>query len=234
VSGAARPRAALAVFGRPPVPGRAKTRLVEGHGASGATLGPEGAARLYAAFLADTLRTAAQVAASGHADAALWVAGVVDDAALRAVPGVAGLRCVAQPELDLGARMRAALDAGLASHGRALVVGSDAPTLPAATLRAACAALDDADVVLGPAADGGYVLVGARAPLSPEVFAGVRFSTHHALPDTLAGARRAGLRTACLAPWYDVDTPEDLRLLRLHLALVPDAAPHTARALRDL
>jgi rSAM/selenodomain-associated transferase 1 len=234
VSGSARSRCALAVFGRAPVAGRAKTRLAEAPGAGGAVLGAEGAARLYAAFLADTLRTAARVTASGYADVTLWVAGAPDDAALRAVPGVAALPCVAQPELELGARMRAALDAGVASHGRALVVGSDAPTLPAATLRAACAALEHADIVFVPAADGGYVLVGARAPLPPEVFAGARLSTRHALADTRAGARRAGLSAACVAPWYDVDTPDDLRLLRLHLTLAPEAAPHSARALRDL
>ena len=200
----------------------------------GAVLGVEGAARLYAAFLADTLATAARVAASGHADVALWVAGVPDDAALLAVPEAAALPRIAQPELDLGARMRAALDAGVASHGRALVVGSDAPTLPAGILVSACAALARFDLVLGPAADGGYVIVGSRVPLPAEVFAGVRFSTAHARADTLAGARRAGLSVACVAPWYDVDTPEDLRLLRLHLALAPDTAPHTARVLGDL
>jgi hypothetical protein len=234
MSHAQRADCALAVFGRAPVSGVAKTRLARATGAGGVALGPEGAARLYAAFLGDTLATAARVGAMGRLDVALWVAGAIDDATLAAVPGVAGLSRVAQPELDLGARMRAALDAGVASHGRALVVGSDAPTLPSDILVSACDALAHADLVLVPAADGGYVLVGARAPLPAEVFAGVRFSTRHALADTLAGTRRAGLSVACVAPWYDVDTPEDLRLLRLHLALAPDAAPHTARALRDL
>jgi rSAM/selenodomain-associated transferase 1 len=234
VSGAVRARAALAVFGRAPASGTAKTRLAGATGAGGVALGPEGAARIYAAFLADTLATAARVAAAGHADVALWVAGAPDDASLCAVPGVAELPRVAQPEVDLGARMRAALDAGVASHGRALVVGSDAPTLPAEILVAACEAFARVDLVLGPAADGGYVLVGSRVPLPPEVFAGARFSTPHARADTLAGARRAGLSVACVAPWYDVDTPDDLRLLRLHLALAPEAAPHTARALGAL
>ncbi len=224
MSDARRAGCALAVFARAPVAGQAKTRLIP-------ALGAAGAARLYAAFLADTLETAARVAADGRVAVALWVAGAVDDAALRAVPGTDGLPRRAQPGVSLGARMRAALDAGVAAHGRALVVGGDASLLPAATLHAAAAALDEADLVLVPASDGGYVLVGARAPLPPAVFAEARFSTRHALADTLAGAARAGLRAACVAPWYDVDTPDDLRLLRLHLALAPGAAPHTARAL---
>jgi len=222
-------RAALAVFARAPIAGAAKTRLAP-------ALGADGAARLYAAFLADTLALAHSAQSAGLLETALWLAAAADteEPTLRDVPGVTALPLRVQPPGDLGARMAAALAAGVASHGAALVLGSDAPTLPLALLRAARAALDRADLVLAPSADGGYVVIGARVPVAPALFDGVRFSTRHALADTLAGATRAGLSVTCVAPWYDVDTPDDLRLLRTHLTLVPSAAPHTARALTGL
>ena len=224
---AARPRAAaLAVFARAPVAGRAKTRLAP-------ALGADGAARLYAGFLADTLALADRAQSAGLLETTLWLAAAADtdEPTLRDVPGVTALPRRVQPIGDLGARMAAALDVGVASHGAALVLGSDAPTLPLALLRAARVALDRADLVLAPSADGGYVLIGARVPVPPALFDDARFSTRHALADTLAGAARCGLSALCVAPWYDVDTPDDLRLLRTHLTLVPSAAPHTARAL---
>ncbi len=219
------PRAALAVFGRAPRAGAAKTRLSP-------ALGPDGAAHLYAAFLADTLALARAAAHAGLADATLWAADAPDDPALLEVPGAREVPRCAQPAGDLGVRLAAALDAGVASHGRALVIGSDAPTLPLALLRAASAALDTADLVLGPSADGGYFLIGARVAVGAALFDGVRFSTRFALLDTLTGAARLGLSVARTAPWYDVDTPDDLRVLRAHLSLAPTVAPHTSRALR--
>ena len=219
------PRAALAVFGRAPRAGAAKTRLAP-------ALGPEGAARLYSAFLADTLALARAADHAGIVDATLWAADAPDDAALLEVPGAREVPRCAQSAGDLGVRLGAALDAGVASHGRALVIGSDAPTLPLSLLRAASAALDAADVVLGPSADGGYFLIGARVTVGAALFAGARFSTRFALLDTLAGAARLGLSVARIAPWYDVDTPDDLRVLRAHLSLAPTVAPHTSGALR--
>lgn len=218
--------AALAVFARAPIAGRAKTRLIP-------ALGADGAARLYAAFLADTLALAHRAASVGLLEPMLWLAAAADTdhPTLRNVPGVTPLPRRVQPTGDLGARMGAALDAGVASHRAALVIGSDAPTLPLALLATACAALTRADLVLGPSADGGYVLIGARVPIGAALFDGVRFSTRHALADTLAGAARCGLSAVCVAPWYDVDTPDDLRLLHTHLTLAPDAAPYTCSAL---
>lgn len=215
------------MFGRAPIAGEAKTRL-------SLALGAEGAARLYAAFLADTLALAERAHLAGLVDATLWSVGDPDDAALLSVPGASSLPRCTQPPGELGVRMGAALHAGFATHGRALIVGSDAPTLPLALLSAACAALDDVDLVFCPTADGGYVLLGARIAPPPPLFDGVRFSTRHALADTLAGAARLGLSATVIAPWYDVDTPDDLRLLGAHLTLMPTAARSTADALRVL
>jgi len=198
------------VFARAPRPGGTKTRLIP-------RVGAEGAATLYAAFVTDVRRT---VDLAGLA-AQVWVADR-DDAAAYDAPRV-------QRGDDLGARMSHALTDALDRADRALLIGTDAPTLPAAYLGRAARALDVADVVFGPSADGGYYLIGARGRAPALGGGGVRWSTRHALADSLA--RVDGRRVAMLPPWYDVDTPEDLRLLRLHLALDPRAAPATARAL---
>lgn len=210
-----RGRVSLALFARAPLPGRTKTRLIP-------ALGPEGAAALSRAFLHDTLARVAEL----DADATIWAASEEDRAALAEE---LALPIAVQPEGDLGARMEAALRAGLERSGRALILGTDAPTLPIGHLRAALAALDRAEVVLGPAADGGFWALGARAPLV--LGPGVRWSSRHALADTIALVQRAGRTLERIAPWYDVDTSADLALLRAHLALRPGAAPRTAAAL---
>lgn len=118
---------------------------------------------------------------------------------------------------DLGARMARAL----APHRRAVLVGTDIPGLGAADIAAAFRALGRADAVFGPAEDGGYWLVGLgpRRPSRP--FAGVRWSTEHALADTLANFR--GRRVALLRRLRDVDTAADLAALGL-------ASPSSLRA----
>lgn len=206
-----------ALFARAPVPGRAKTRLAP-------ALGLDGAAALYAAFLRDALST---IASRPELTPTLWAASDADVDALRDTAPDLALHV--QPAGDLGVRMRAALDHGIAQRGAAIVVGTDVPTLPSRLVRAAVETLRHADVVLGPSADGGYWLVGARA----RTFAldGVRWSTAHALADTIECARSNARSVALVPPWYDVDTPDDLLLLRTHLRLRPHAAPHTARAL---
>jgi rSAM/selenodomain-associated transferase 1 len=108
---------------------------------------------------------------------------------------------------DLGSRMLRALS----RHRRAVLVGSDIPGLTAADIAAAFCALGRADAVFGPAEDGGYWLVGL-GPRRPErPFAGVRWSSEHALADTLVNFRRH--RVALLRPLRDVDSAADLRAL---------------------
>ena len=111
---------------------------------------------------------------------------------------------------DLGARMHRACDR--ARRGCVVIVGSDIPGVGRSHIQAAFRALGSADAVFGPALDGGYWLVGLgpRRPARP--FADVRWSTAHALADTLANFR--GRRVAFLAPMRDVDTADDLRPVR--------------------
>ena len=127
--------------------------------------------------------------------------------------------------------MRATLATLLASgHRAAIAIGTDTPTLPTAVIQLAVDRLASADVdlVLGPAEDGGYYLIGVRGD-HPMLFDDVPWSTSTVLDVTVGRARAAGLRTVCVSPWFDVDTPEDLTRLRGALIEHPRAAPATSR-----
>jgi hypothetical protein len=238
---------ALVVFARAPVPGQVKTRLFRGQGVPSPPLpmppvGPEEAAALHRAFVADVLRCGA--AAGLFSRRRLYVAGDPDHPFLREAAAASGFLLRPQGEGDLGQRMHAALVAELAAGAAAAVlIATDSPTLPPELLRQAGASLRAAApgpaVVIGPAADGGYYLIGVTRPC-PSLFIEdpIAWGTNQVLPATLARLARLraeGAAVELLPFFYDVDTPADLLLLRSHLALLPeDAAPHTLRALREL
>ena len=115
-----------------------------------------------------------------------------------------------QPEGDLGARMLAAF------AGPTLVIGSDCPALTPQHLRAASDALRDADVVLVPAEDGGYVLIGARAP-HPNLFAGMTWGVDTVLAETRKRIAALGLNAIELGPLWDVDSEDDLARMEREL-----------------
>lgn len=223
------------VFARAPVAGQVKTRLCSPAAAAGpgapAALTAEQAAAVHTAFVSDVCRTGA---GSGIRRRRLYVAGDAAHPQLVRIATDHGFEIRAQAGADLGARMAAAIADELAAGASAVVLcGTDSPTLPCAYLQRAAAWLgDDADVVLGPAADGGYYLVGARRPL-PELFAaGIRWGTPQVLPATLLRLRElaaAGTRVALLPFFYDVDTPQDLWLLACHLRLAA-ATPQSSAA----
>jgi uncharacterized protein len=214
-------RRRLVVFAKEPVAGRVKTRLA-------ASLGEEAAARLYEAFLADL---ADELASSGEWESVLAYADGV------AGPTLLGLFAPAWTLLpqgggELGERLARAF-ADVPSGACVVVVGSDAPTLSRTDVRRAFLELEGgAEVVLAPSPDGGYSLVGmAGRARAGEVFGGVRWSTEHALTDTLEGARRCGLVTSVIDEVADVDTAEGLDALRALLAVRSGVAPRTRRAL---
>src|SRR6185295_15406019 len=102
--------------------------------------------------------------------------------------------------------MRRAAAAVLATAPRAVLIGSDAPTVTAEAIRAAFGALRRARVVIGPSVDGGYYLLGVRAPLPP-IFTRMAWGSARVLARTLAVLRAARITPAVLPCWYDVDTP---------------------------
>lgn len=140
------------------------------------------------------------------------------------------LRLLPQQGADLGDRMAALLDGLLAEgHPAAVVMGADSPTLPMAWVAEAVCALRDhtADLALGPADDGGYYLIGLRAPC-PRLFRDVPWSTADVARVTLERAREAGFRVHLLPRCFDVGTAADLRRLEAPLR-APGGGPEWTR-----
>ena len=124
------------------------------------------------------------------------------------------MHCVPQGAGDLGERLTRVIDDGFGDGATAVVViGTDCPALTAAMLNDAFAALEHADVVIGPARDGGYYLIGLGAPHA-ELFADIPWSTPDVLAMTIDAAERGGLRVRLLPPLSDIDTAADWRTWR--------------------
>jgi hypothetical protein len=195
---------ALVVFVKHPSPGAVKTRLA-------AAVGPEAAARLYRRIAERVLE--ATTPREGEYERLVFFDPPEALAEMRAwLPGV---RLLAQAAGDLGARMADAFArAFLRGAERVVLVGTDAPAVARERVMEALSALDAADVVIGPAEDGGYYLLALREP-RPGLFAGVAWSTRSVRAQTLARAAAASLSVRELAPLRDVDTLEDLRTLGL-------------------
>ena len=192
-------RERLAVFARFPEAGRAKTRLIP-------ALGPEGAARLHEDMVRQTLRTADDLQKAGPLSVEVWFAGGDADRFAR----LFGSRSYRpQAEGDLGDRMSSAFRDMLAEASRAIIVGTDCPALDATILAEAFDALRTRDLVLGPATDGGYYLIGLSKPV-PELFDRMPWSTAGVLAETLRRAECAGLSIHRLPTLDDVDEPRDL------------------------
>ena len=194
------PDGTLLVFAREPIPGLVKTRLIP-------TLGASGAAHLYQALLERAVSAA--IGVPGVA-VELWCAGAPPSGGVCAkLARRHGLELRQQGAGDLGQRMAQALGETLALGDRAVLIGSDCPGYHAAYLSAAFAALLGHDVVLGPAADGGYVLIGMRRP-APDLFADIPWGTDTVLEATRTALTRLGLIWVELPGLQDIDRPEDL------------------------
>jgi rSAM/selenodomain-associated transferase 1 len=118
------------------------------------------------------------------------------------------IRC--QDGVDLGARMHAALTASLQGAGRAVLIGSDCPEYDPDYLRAAFTALDQHDAVIGPAADGGYVLIGLRRPPPGRLFEGIAWGGPEVYAATCERLGGLGMRWRALPPRRDLDDPAGL------------------------
>ena len=188
------------VFAKAPVPGEVKTRLIP-------ALGAAGAAALHERLVDRTLATAVE-AAVGPVELCC----TPDDPhpALAALARVHGATLAAQGPGDLGERMRAAFARVLAAAPAAVLIGADCPPLTAQHLRDGAAAVaGDADAVVAPAEDGGYVLIGLKRAVD-SLFAGVGWGGPTVMAETRVRLAAAGLRWRELATLWDIDRPEDL------------------------
>jgi rSAM/selenodomain-associated transferase 1 len=215
----------LGLFAKWPTPGTVKTRLAHDDAAWGA--------RVAHAFLLDALQRFAAVEAQR-----LLVFSPVEREADFAVLAADRFALTPQADGDLGQRLAAFFAQQFDAGARAVVaIGTDSPTLPVEHVERAFAKLDNADVVLGPATDGGYYLVGCGAA-HPPLFDNITWSSRRVLADTIAALAEPRWRLALLPPWYDVDTPDDWELLRGHVAAlrragIDAAVPHTEALLRE-
>lgn len=189
----------LVIFARTPQAGRVKRRLAREIGMLAAT-------RFYRAMLEQTLRSL-----TTDRRWRVWLFVTPDDSL--AHPVWRGRRCRPQGRGDLGQRMRKPFD--ILPAGPVVLVGSDIPAMRPHHIARAFVLLGRHDLVFGPASDGGYWLIGARRrrALAHTLFAGVRWSTPHALADTLATIP-AGYSVGLADMLDDIDDAADLRRLR--------------------
>jgi uncharacterized protein len=191
----------LIIFTRCPEPHRTKTRMIP-------RLGPEGAAQLQGDMTDHALAWARELAVRATVSVQVRFEGG-DEARMRSRFGDS-FPYLPQGPGDLGDRMmRAIAEAFAAGADRVIVVGTDCPDITSALAAEAFERLATADLVLGPATDGGYYLIGLRRPI-PALFAGIAWGQETVLHETQERAEKLGLATLLLTSLSDVDRPEDL------------------------
>lgn len=209
-----------------PAPGTVKTRLCP-------PLSPVMAALLYECFVQDTLGKARSLP-----DAELVISFSPADAraAFKSIAPDAGCY-LPQDGRDIGERMCRCFDRLCGPDSAVVLIGADLPTLPVDHLHQAFDALEAgrADVVFGPAFDGGYYLIGMTSP-HHELFREIPWSTDQVLSRSIERTNALGLSRHLLPQWYDIDTPDDLARLKSELTPSGSAelAPSTFAFLRTL
>jgi rSAM/selenodomain-associated transferase 1 len=189
----------LLIFVKEPIPGQVKTRLA-------GEIGADAACSVYRQCVGRTLDRLSVL----RDDITLCVDPPEATGRVRAWLGTTW-PVVPQHGATLGERLADAIDRAVADGARRVVViGTDSPWIDPKRIEEAFVNLEHTDLVLGPAADGGYYLVGLAQP-SPGVFSGISWSTHQVLDQTLANARDLGLSVSLLPEGYDVDRLTDLQ-----------------------
>ena len=191
----------LVQFARSPQEGHVKTRMMPHLSASEAC-------DLHCKL---TLWTCGQLLDCGLGVVELSVAGDTDQPLFRQCEAMGIARLTTQHGSDLGERMSNAMVHGLATYEYVILVGSDCPSIDVSYLEQAVEALQTASVVVGPATDGGYVLIGARQ-VKDEIFQGIPWGSDQVYTQTRLALTRSGLTWAELPYLADIDRPEDLPL----------------------
>jgi len=213
-----KPHTTLAIFAKPPVPGAVKTRLA-------ARIGDEAAALLAKAFVEDTYEAVAQ----------LGFRVVFASTSEAPIEGFEAVEHWDQGEGHLGRRMTRILGRALENSEVAIGIGSDSPGCPTQRICDAAERLESgvADVVLVPATDGGYTLIGLRA-CTPELLDGIEWSSPRTLEQTVARLEAQGLEVVLLEPWFDIDELPDLVRFMSAVESRPAVAPRSAAAIETL
>jgi rSAM/selenodomain-associated transferase 1 len=202
---------ALAITCKTPMSGASKTRLSP-------PLRPDECAAISACFIRDLARTIAALAENGGVTGyALYTPRGSEASLLSLLPD--GFKLMTQVDGGFGERLlHGAIDLLAAGHSGAILINSDSPTLPASILREAVETVRRGDnVVLSPAYDGGYTLIGVSKPHA-RLFADIPWSTSDVYRLTLERAREIGLPVIDVPSWYDVDDAASLGMLEAELA----------------
>jgi rSAM/selenodomain-associated transferase 1 len=198
------PNAVLMIFCKTPIPGQVKTRLIP-------ELTAEQAAELHIELSTKTLQWAVQ---SNLCPVQLWCAPTTEHVFFSESKAAYLIVLKQQQGADLGERMHYAFCSALAKYSHALLIGCDCPSLTGQDLEEALTALNqENDVVLAPAEDGGYVLIGLNRP-QPELFDNMPWGTKRVLDQTRSRIERCKLRHHELSKQWDLDTPENLTRYR--------------------
>lgn len=193
-------RCAVLVFTKTPIPGNVKSRLVP-------ELGEARVTELYKSLIGRTLATAKR---SGVGDTELWCWPTTDHPFLQECAAKFRIPLNTQQGDNLGERMHFAFDQQLPQYDQVLLIGCDCPVLTKHDLRTAVGNLrNGANVVLGPAEDGGYYLIGLRAACR-DLFENIEWGGSSVLGTTRAIIDVLGLRCVELAERWDLDRPGDL------------------------
>lgn len=195
-----KPRKAILIFARAPIPGETKTRLIPALGAGGA------------ACLQQRLTEHALATATSIDSVQLWCTPSPMHPFFAECARRYPIELRAQSGATLGERLAFAVVRELHSHDAVVVIGTDCPALTHEHLRSALDALDDHDAVIHPAEDGGYVLIGLSRAF-PQAFDGVDWGSDRVFNQTMQNFLREQLRVAVHETLWDVDTPTDLSRL---------------------
>lgn len=197
------PSACLLIFARYPEVGQVKTRLIP-------ALGPEGATTTYRQMATHVIAQVRELRQRQPLAVTVWFTGG-SQAGMATWLG-ADLTYQQQSGGDLGQRLQTAFQVTFdQGYQVGMAIGTDCPSLTPAILDQGWQALQHHDLVLGPATDGGYYLIGLNRPV-PELFQGIAWSTAVVLEQTVAIADRLGLTRYHLPALTDVDTPQDLAI----------------------
>jgi rSAM/selenodomain-associated transferase 1 len=221
------PKTALVIIARTPEEGQVKTRLA-------ASIGTAATLHLYKAFLSDL---ACRFAGRADAYTLHWAYTPTETDFVACLTELAPTstpdHCFPQCGPDLGSRLHHIFHTTTTfGFQQTIVIGSDTPQIGHETIIQACQELEQADVVLGPAEDGGYYLIAMRKPY--DLFSQIPMSTAQVLQMTIERAYSLGLSVHLLEPLFDIDELPELLRLKALLEVQPELAPASAAAIFSL
>jgi len=196
----------LIVFAKAPIEAQCKTRLIP-------LLGERGATEFYKDLLQHCLHRVSQL---DNTDIALYATPHTQHPFLQQLAANYHTALQLQQGRDLGERMHHAMQQGLQGYQRVVLIGSDCPDITPHYLEQAFATLQQSELVIGPAKDGGYVLIGGQR-ISTDIFANTLWGSEQVLAQCLHNIHHAGYSHQCMPTLQDIDTPEDFLQNQLQL-----------------